>query len=87
MKRLLARIKRVFTKPVPPVSNVQEVEALTKEQAAKAIDTIAREHGMVYLLFDDKATADELFADMRRANVLINNLRQQGTGLPPDYKM
>ncbi len=76
MRRLLARIREALRKSSP--------RPLSRDEAMKAIDAIAVEHGLVFMLFDDQATADEFIAEMRRAHNLITKLRQSGSALPPD---
>ncbi len=77
MRRLLARIKGLFKK--------DGSRLLTRDEALKAINNISTTNGLVYMLFEDKASADQFLAEMRQAHNLMNNLRQSGVTLPPDY--
>jgi len=60
---------------------------MTKEEALKAIEAIAAEFKMPYIVFDDEASMKELMKDMRYGNHMRRVLGDQGVKLGFDDRL
>lgn len=66
----------------PPFAKGKDCPALKKWEALKEIDRLAKEAGIVYVLFDTLDDAKQLMSEMRFGHVAKKVMKERGIIVP-----